>query len=222
MDLNQASNVDGGSKYVMVVVDDFTKYVWARVMGSKDTANFGDALRSILNEAAMFPKSIMSDGEPAMKSKDVQKMLVVNNIKWIDRQKIHSPTVERMIRTIRGKIERAFIDQGNRKWAKIVPAIVKNINDTPNEVTGVSPNNAIREKDDVWFRLNMHYHEALNKIKPNKVEVGDEVKVALRNFLQKGSKPTWSTKSFKVIRKQGNTIFFDDGGKARTNEVVVV
>lgn len=222
MDMSSDDNADAGAKYVMVVMDDFTKYVWARVLGSKDIANFSEGLHSILSESKKLPKAIMSDGEPAMKSGDVQRMLSVNNIKWINREKIHSPTVERMIRTIRGKMERAFIDQGNRKWAKIIPGIVANINATPNVETGVSPDDALREKDDIWWRLNMRYHEALGAIQPNKVAVGDMVKVAVRNFLQKGSKPSWSTKSFKVVGKKGNTLKLEDGENVRSNDVVVV
>ena len=222
MDLSQPHNADGAAKYVMVVVDDFTKYVWVRAMVSKDTANFGEALHSILRESKKLPKAIMSDGEPAIKSGDIKQMFSINTIKWVNREKIHSPTVERMIRTIRGKMERAFIDQGNRKWAKIVQNIAKNINATPNEKTGVCPNDALKYKDDIWFRENIAYHEALSKIEPNKVDVGDSVKVAVRNFMQKGSKPSWSVKSYKVIEKKFNTLTLEDGEKVRSNNVVVV
>ena len=222
MDLSQDDNVDSGAKYALVVVDDFTKYVWVRVLGSKDIANFADGLHSILSENKKLPKAIMSDGEPAMKSADVQKMYNVNGIKWVNREKIHSPSVERMIRTIRGKMERAFIDQGNRKWAKIIQSIADNINSTVNEKTGVCPNDALKNKEDIWFRQNLAYHEALSRIVVNKVDVGDSVKVAVRNFMQKGSKPSWSTKSYKVIEKKGNTLTLEDGEKVRSNNVVVV
>ena len=48
MDMSSDDNADAGAKYVMVVMDDFTKYVWARVLGSKDIANFSEGLHSIL------------------------------------------------------------------------------------------------------------------------------------------------------------------------------
>jgi len=210
--------------YVMVVVDDFTKYVWAEVMGSKDTANFTEALHKILRESPQLPKKIMSDGESAMGSADCQKMLKVNDIEWIDRRKLHSPTVERMIKTIKGKLERIFVDRGERKWSKVIKDVVRNINETVASSTGVKPIDAVKEKETVAYNLHRRNAGILRKINElGGLKVGDEVKVATKSFLMKGTKPTWSTQTYKVIGKSGNRLKLEDYGETvSVGEVVKV
>ena len=55
------------------------------------------------------------------------------------------------------------------------------------------------------------------------LKIGDEVKVATKSFLQKGTKPTWSTQTYKVIGKSGNRLKLEDYGETvSVGEVVKV
>jgi hypothetical protein len=214
---------DRGYKYVMVVIDDFTKYVWAEPMASKDEAHFGDTLHKILSESSKLPQKIMSDGEAAMSGAYVQKMLRVNNIEWIDRHKYNAPTVERMIKTIKSKLERIYVDKEERGgWSKYLKDIVYNINHTPSMATHVAPIDALHEIDTVRENLMKRHARVLASIDVQKLAVGDHVKIATRSFLQKGTKPLWSTKTYTVIKKIKNRVMLEGGDTVSAAEVVKV
>ena len=57
---NNNGEVQNGYKFILTVVDYFSRYVWARKMKTQTAINVTKALKSIVQQTNTFPKMILS------------------------------------------------------------------------------------------------------------------------------------------------------------------
>lgn len=202
LDLVDMSNLEiRGFKWLLVAVDLFSKKVWARALKDKKAGLNADvvkAFKSILDEMKQTPTTIRSDRGSEFISKAFQDLLKQNNIKQILSQPgkpWSNGQVEKMNQTLKRIIKKyRFVD--NKDWVKLLPDILENINNVPNDTTGVSPNDIIADKS-LWEQVNENITGKVKKFTNTdvpKFQVGDIVRVKM----PEGSDTNWSREVFKV------------------------
>lgn len=202
LDLVDMSNLEiRGFKWLLVAVYLFSKKVWARALKDKKAGLNADvvkAFKSILDEMKQTPTTIRSDRGSEFISKAFQDLLKQNNIKQILSQPgkpWSNGQVEKMNQTLKRIIKKyRFVD--NKDWVKLLPDILENINNVPNDTTGVSPNDIIADKS-LWEQVNENITGKVKKFTNTdvpKFQVGDIVRVKM----PEGSDTNWSREVFKV------------------------
>lgn len=131
----------GSLKYLLVIVDQFSKWVEA-FPTSRETA---DVVCQILCKEIIqrfgVPTSINSDRGPSFTSEITQKCAKALNINWSLHVPYHpqsSGVVERMNRTIKNKLTKAMTETG-MKWVSLLPSVLSEIRMTPSASTLPSP-----------------------------------------------------------------------------------
>lgn len=125
-----------GSSYLFVVVDSFTKFVWAKACRTTKTAEVIEKLNEIF---CMFgyPKRIISDSGTAFTSKTFKEFCVKNQIKHV-KNAVASPRsngqVERFNRTLIEAINKSTKEE--RDWDICLGKVTWGINNTINSTTG--------------------------------------------------------------------------------------
>ena len=202
LDLVDMSNLEiRGFKWLLVAVDLFSKKVWARALKDKKAGLNADvvkAFKSILDEMKQTPTTVRSDRGSEFISKAFQDLLKQNNIKQILSQPgkpWSNGQVEKMNQTLKRIIKKyRFVD--NKDWVKLLPDILENINNVPNDTTGISPNDIIADKS-LWEQVNENITGKVKKFTNTdvpKFEVGDIVRVQMPS----GSDTNYSREVFKV------------------------
>jgi len=164
MDLGILQKLPTQPKFVLVVIDIFSKLGEAEPMYRKDSDAVLEALKIIFNKMG-FPMSIYSDDDGAFKSivKEYLDGFGINQIVTLT----HANVVERFIRTLKNGIhDRVRITNG--KWEDMLKFVVNKYNNTIHSSTNHTPKEAHEDKTspDVIANLTM---KAINKRKYKKL-----------------------------------------------------
>ena len=175
-------------RYVLVVVDAFSRYAWTRPLATKTAEESAKALESIFDEMDYKPRFFASDqgNEFSIQNKFLYDILVKKNklVVYTLSGKTKSSIVERWNRTFKTRIQRYFTHNKTKKWIKHLQQFTKNINNSVNRSLGFAPADVnFTNVDEIRKKL----YPKLRNPKPCKFKVGDVVRIAIEKTLfQKG------------------------------------
>lgn len=129
----------GGFCYIMMVVDSYSKFLFARATKSTNSKEVIQNLKDLFSMFAV-PKRIISDRGKAFTSQAFQKFVFSYQVKHV-LNSVSSPRsngqVERYNLTLKNAIN-ASVNEEN-EWYSVLPDVVWGINNTINESTGFTP-----------------------------------------------------------------------------------
>ena len=129
-----------GYKFVLLVVDCFTKRIWTVPIKKKTKELTADAMEKVLTESA--PVMLVTDGGREFFNSDFQKVLVsygISHFRTPTKTKWKASMAERAIRTIKTRIDRIMQKRKTKVWIDIIDQVVENYNNTPHSSHGFIP-----------------------------------------------------------------------------------
>ena len=161
IDMQPWASKNDDKKYILIVIDCFSRYAYVRPLPSKHGNLVAEALLSIIDEAEeridRKIKRIQVDEGKEFYNKHVKEMLDKKHIALFSTK---SPTkaqmVERLIRTMRGRQERYNTFKGKRRWVDSFAQLIKSYNRTthsalPKNMTPEQVN--LENERQVWTHL---------------------------------------------------------------------
>ena len=204
VDLSNISSSNKGNKFLLTVIDCFSRYAWARTLKNKKGESVRDALESIFAEGRV-PKYLHTDQGREFRNAFVQNLLKKHKVRYFTtyNDDIKASIVERWNRTILSKMFRYFTKNNTRSYINILQDLIDSYNDTAHSTTGIQPSKVSAEnQESVWlksFNKPVVYKKPLHK-------VGSYVRISKsRKTFDKGYLPRWSTELF-LIKKINNTL----------------
>ena len=208
-----------GYRYVLVVIDNFSKYGWTIPLKNKNAQTIKDSFENILISSKRKPNLIESDRGKEFYNNIFQDLLNKNNIKLYSRNSSYGAVfAERFNRTIRDLLKKIVFEKGDGNWVDILPTITKQYNNRIHSSTKLSPKDASLKKNEGFVYKNLL--DKRKKVKP-KYEIGDLVRTAdLKKTFSKGDTTNWSYKLYKITEIVKDTIpsYKIDSLKERYNE----
>ena len=194
-----------GYRYVLVIIDNFSKYGWTVPLKNKNAQTKKDSFENILIGSKRKPNLIESDRGKEFYNNIFQDFLNKNNIKLYSRNSSHGAVfAERFNRTIRDLLKEIVFERGDANWIDILPKITKQYNTRIHSSTKLTPIQASLKKNEGFVYKNIL--DKRNKIKP-KYEIGDLVRTAdLKKTFSKGNTTNWSYKVYKITEIINDTI----------------
>ena len=195
LDFQADSRENEGYRYLCTVIDGFTKYVWVKPLKNKTGKSVVKALALLLmNER---PKFIQADEGSEWFNKNVAKMLEAFGPKlyhsYSDKK---ASIVERVQRTLRGRLGRLYTQRGNRKWIDKIDDIVKSYNSTYHTAIKMKPKDVKAEHTAKIFATLYPPDVDLGR---KVFKVGDMVRiVAKRKTFQKEYEKGWTREKFLI------------------------
>lgn len=105
---------------------------------------------------------------------------------------------ERVIRTIKEKLYRAFSLNGKYHWLSILDQITDDYNNRKHSTTGMRPSDVTKDKEKQLLNSVYSHIKIAGLVK---FRVGDVVRISKQKALfDKGYTPNWSTELFKVLK----------------------
>ena len=196
---NAYKYANSGYKFILVLIDVFTKKAYARPVKRKNKFDVSNALESILNNLEHFPNTLITDEGLEFYNKNVEKVLDKYAIHHYSiKTKMKASVVERFIRTLKSRLEKYFVKNNTKKWTDVLPQLIKNYNNTPHRSIGMSPNQVTDNNADKVFKK--MFPDIHLEAKP-RLHIGDIVrKLKEKTIFDKGYKQTWSEDLYQIIQ----------------------
>ena len=195
-----------GYRYVLVVIDNFSKFGWTIPLKNKNAQTIKDSFENILTNSKRKPNLIETDRGKEFYNNIFQDFLNKNNIKLYSRNSSYGAVfAERFNRTIRDLLKKIVFENGDANWIDVLQTITNHYNNRIHSSTRLSPKDGSLKKNEGIVYKNLL--DKRNKIKP-KFQIDDLVRTAdLRDkhFL-KSDTTNWSYKLYKITEIVKDTI----------------
>ena len=192
------SRANHGYKYVLVFIDVFSKMCFVEPMKDKQGVTALVAFENIFRRLPQIPNHIVTDVGTEFYNSHVSKLFEENDVNHYSIRGTHKAAVaERMIRTLKGRIEKYLWKNQTKRYIDVLQDIVNNYNKTPHRSIGMAPvdvNDDNREK--VFKKLYKNYNV---RTQP-RLRVGDKVRIArLKTIFEKGYTRRWSLELYTIV-----------------------
>ena len=144
MFMQKYARVNKGFKYILVVLDVFSRYAYARPLKNKTGLHVSRAFEDIFKESK--PKKLWTDRGTDFYNSHMKNLLTQNGIiQYSTYNEPKAMIAERFIRTLRKKIETNFILTDSTVWYDILPQLITEYNTTVHSSLKMTPENAKKQ-----------------------------------------------------------------------------
>ena len=194
-----------GFRYIFIVIDNFSKYLWALPLKNKYSQTTTNEFSNILTTSKRKPLKIESDRGTEFYNSIFQNLLKNKNIHHYSRFTDKGPSIaERVIRTIRNLLKKPVFEKGNADWLSELPSVVKKYNNTIHSSTKMSPIQASKKVNEKEVFSNLRDDRV--KRQP-KYKLGQLVRTAdIKRVFSIGDSTNWSYKLYTITEVIHGTI----------------
>jgi transposase InsO family protein len=152
-DLQKYSPYNKNYKYILAVIDIFTRKAYAVKMKTKSTDDCYKALEHIISMAPKAPDTITSDSDSAFDASKFQTLLKSHNIFYtpVILNDHHAlGIIDRFARTLKSIITKIFLRTNTKNWIDHLSNIISRYNNTPHSSLGdIKPNEATTKENEI-------------------------------------------------------------------------
>ena len=191
------SKFNRGVKYLLTVIDIFSKYGWLIPLKDKTGKSVASVLKTILKERK--PEKMWVDKGKEFYNKDVKNLIELYSTENEEK----SSVVERWIRTMKEKMWKYFSAKSTNVYMNVLSDLVKEYNNTRHSSIKMTPVKASKKENklEVWRNLYPEHLEVYD-IKP-KFSVGDKVRISKKKKTsEKGYTTRWTEEVFTIVEVQ--------------------
>ena len=194
-----------GYRYVLVCVDNFSKYGWTIPLKNKYATTIKEAFEQIITNSKRKPNLIETDDGKEFANKIFESYLKSQNIKRYSRYTSKGAVfAERFNRTIRNLLKKPVFENGDANWIDIIDSTIKKYNNTVHSSTKMTPIQASKVINQKKVLNNLQ--DKRKKQKP-KFKLGDLVRTAdIDKTFSKGDTTNWSNELYMITEVIHETI----------------
>ena len=198
-DMQLLSKFNNGFRFLLCVIDIFSKYNWIVPLKDKKGISIVNAFQKTLKESNRKPSKIWVDKGSEFYNNYFKKWLRDNNIEmYSTHNEGKSVIAERFIKTLKNKIHKYMTSIPKNVYIDKLGDIVKKYNNTYNKSIKMKPADV---KDNTYIGFKKEVND-----KNPKFKVVDRVRISKnKNIFAKGYMPNYSEEIF-IIKKIKNTV----------------
>lgn len=210
VDMSEWSKENDGERYMLTIVDVFTRYAWAVPMKSKSAIDTFAAFISVVDlgrvparlwvdQGKEFYNSVFKKWMNLREGKPVMGFPVIMYSTFGESKSV---IVERFNRTLKTKMWRYFSEENTRRWIDILPSLLRWYNTRVHSTLGMSPWEASKRKNqkEVYSKINPVSTDTSGSSREPVYPIGTVVRISrLKGIFEKGYLPNWSREVFTVV-----------------------
>lgn len=196
VEMGYYSRFNRGHRFLLTVIDTFSKFAWAVPLKTKNASNVTEAMKSIFVKGRS-PKNLQTDDGKEFFNKQFQNLMREYHINHYSTYSIlKASIVERFNRTLKGLMWKEFSYQGTYHWTNIYKELIEKYNNTKHRTIKMTPSSVNSNNENLI--LNTVYNNLKIFNKP-KFHIGDNVRISkYKHIFDKGYTPNWTTEVFKI------------------------
>ena len=193
-DMQLLSKFNKGYRFLLCLIDIFSKYAWIVPLKDKKGVSIVDAFQKILDDLNRKPNKICVDKGSEFHNISLTKWLKDNDVEMYS---IHnegkSAAAERFIRTLKTKIYKYMTSVSKNVYIDKLDNIVGEYNNTYHRTIKMKP---VHVKDNTYIDFKKEVND-----KDLKFKVADHVRISkYNNIFAERYTPNWSEKVFVVSK----------------------
>lgn len=198
-EMQQHAKDNGGHRYILVVIDCFSRHLWTRPLKNKTGEHVAAAFEKILKLCGRKPRHLQTDRGTEFYNKHFSKVAHRHSIEHYSTfSSLKAAMAERAIRTIKTWLFKEFSYRGKHKWVDILEQVTAKYNGRKHRAIGMKPKDVTIETRHLQDRRPTPKNTSAGKLK-----IGDLVRISkFKSIFAKGYLPNWSTELFRVIKAQ--------------------
>ena len=207
-----------GYKYILIIIDVFSRYVDAVMLKSKNIDDCIHALDIMLTFNKIKPDVIMSDSESAFLSQKFQDYLsekkIIHDVIILNNHKSLS-VLDRFCRTLRNMFTRLFIGRGNTEWVNDLSSLISQYNNSEHRgILNFTPQQILSNPQIQQLIIELNHEKNKKNIKlrdDDAFNVGDSVRVFIEKKFKKGTDPSYTSEILKITHRSGQNYTLSNG-----------
>ena len=216
-----------GYKYILCVIDIFTRMAYAEPIKTKDNNEVLKAFENIIKKSNEPPYVIFSDNDSTFLSKKFQNYLDNNKIllKNVSLNDHHSlGIIDNFAKRIKIAFHKNFIKSKTLNWVDYLDIFIKQYNNTPHSsLNDIKPKNASEIHNAyIIYQLNKEKSEVKTTYKSNTFKPNDKVRIIENDVLNKKSEGKWSNKIYEIEKVQGKNILLTNGKLIKYDQILKI
>ena len=193
VDMQSFAKDNDGVKYLLTVIDVFSKYGWIVPLNDKSGKSTAAGFMKIFTSGRK-PGKVWVDKGREFYNTDVKKLVELYSTENEEK----SCVVERWNRTMREKMFKYFTANSTRRYIDVLNEMVNSYNNTRHSSIKMTPAKASLKANEKTVWMNLFGNEIHKAIKP-KFSIGDKVRITKKkNIFEKGYTPRWTEEIFTI------------------------
>jgi len=206
VDMNEWKNDNNKIRYILTVIDVFSKFAWAIPLKDKTGASIKEGLDTIFKDR--IPEFLWVDQGSEFYNSTVKALLKKHNIEMYSTFGDHkSVVIERFNRTLKTNMWKAFTasNASSLKWVDMLPSLIHTYNNKYHRTIKMTPTEASKKKNEDEAMMNIN-DVNLPKVTKPKYKKGDLVRISkIKKTFEKGYVNNWTREVFKVAEVLNTT-----------------
>jgi transposase InsO family protein len=208
VDLQNISKFNDQYRYLLTVIDVFSKYLHAIPLKAKTGSAVAAAFKSIFNDPKYSkpirrrPLWVRTDRGKEFLNSTFQTMLKQENIQFqlCRNPDIKCAVIERVHRTIRDKMYKYFTAKNTYRYLDVLPKFVKSYNGTVHSSIGMAPSR-VRDSNVLAIWKRMQAKRSRIRVTLPKFHMGQHVRISRSKMLfAKGAERNYTVEIFRIIK----------------------
>ena len=198
-DVSLIAKQNKGYRFILTVIDIFSRYAWARPLKTKSGKEVAAAFKDIFREGRI-PKRIQSDQGKEFENREIARLFNEHQIELFSVKSAYKAAiVERFNRTLKTKLWRYFTMSLKEKWTDVLQDVVNSYNKSIHRTIkrrpiDVTSENVGEVREEVYDKRRSERGKEKKDIK-----VGDVVRISkVKSVFAKGYLPNWTEELFTV------------------------
>ena len=204
VDMQAFSKENKGTKYLLTVIDVFSKYAWAVPLKNKTGESVTDAFNKIVSgkgrvSEGRMPQNLWVDEGKEFYNKTFQSFLNKNKINMYHTfNEGKAVVIERFNRSLKRIMWKYFTANNTYTYLNDLPKMLEQYNNTKHSSINMTPIQASKQSNKGTVYFNLYGDLKVLKNKP-KFKIGDRVRLSkIKRHFEKGYTPNWTEEIFII------------------------
>lgn len=201
---NTRKRVNKNYKYILTVIDTFSKYAWAVPLKTKTAEEVTAAIKTIFKKFKRHPKLLHTDEGKEFFNSKFQALMKEYKIRHYNTYTSKKASVvERFNRTLKEKMWRYFTANNTIVWHDILQDLVDAYNNSKHRTIGMKP---VDVSDSNKIKVLKRLAVSKTSVQEPNFKVGDIVRISkTKKMFDKSYIGNWTEELFKIIKIKNTT-----------------
>ena len=200
VDLSSISKYNEGYKFLLTVIDLFSKVAWAIPLKNKSGQTLTEAFSTLFQQRK--PAHLQTDKGTQFLNRSVQKLIKEYKINFYtsENQDVKAGVVERFNRTLKTKMCKYFTHENTMRYIYVLDSFLHSYNNTIHRTIKMAPSevNAQNKEEEIRARLYRPKSKLVWKF-----QIGDQVRIGRgKRELKKGYLLSWTDEIFTIASRR--------------------
>ena len=193
VDMSPFFRSNKGYKYLLTVINAYSKYGWIVPLKTKTGKEIAQAFRKLFHNG--HPSRLWTDKGTEFYNRQLKGVLEANDVMLYSTER--SSVVERWNTTMKNIMWKYFTANSTQKYIDVLPSMVDKYNSTYHRSIKLTPPDA-RNPSNYQHMYNALYGNVRKSTSP-KFHVGDKIRIARKKgTFEKGLAPNWIEERFTI------------------------